>query len=261
MADESVLIERKGPRTTVTLNRPAALNAIALGLHRELARVFRELAEDEETALVVLTGAGRAFSAGGDMTFLQELQANDRLIEEVVRHGRTIILSLLELPQPVLAAVNGDAIGLGCSLALACDCVIAVETARFGDPHVRLGLVPGDGGALFWPALVGPARAKEYLFTGRLLPAPEAAQLGLINRAVPADALWPTVDALAEEILANPPAAVRGAKRAVNRAVFGEAGVLLDLSLALEAQTLASTAFREAVAAWLERRRPEFRGR
>jgi enoyl-CoA hydratase len=247
--------------TRLTLNRPDKLNAVSARMHEELAEVFRDIADDEKTELVILTGAGRAFSAGGDAEFLQQLHRNEAVIEQVTRHGRAIILSLLDLDVPVIAAVNGDAVGLGCTLALACDCVIAAKTARFGDPHVRMGLVAGDGGAIFWPALIGPAKAKEYLLTGKLISASEAERLGLINRAVEPESLDDEVHALAAAILANPRGAVRGTKRAVNRALAAAAASTLEFTLSLEAQSMHSADFAEAVAAFVEKRKPVFRRR
>ncbi len=186
---------------------------------------------------------------------------NEDVIEQVTRQGREIILSLLDLNIPVIAAVNGDAIGLGASIALCCDCVIAADTARFGDPHVRMGLVAGDGGAVIWPRLIGPARAKEYLLTGKLIAAPEAERLGLIYAAVPLDELWPAVQELAEGMLRWPQSAVRGTKRAINRSMVQAAGETLEFSLSLEAQTMHSEDFAEAVRAFVEKRQPEFRSR
>ncbi|MFN8534818.1 MAG: enoyl-CoA hydratase/isomerase family protein [Dehalococcoidia bacterium] len=258
---QTLLVETHGRITRVTLNRPDKLNAVSEVMHEELSRVFRDLAEDTTTDLIVLTGAGRAFSAGGDADYLRRMHDDEEVIEEVTRQGRAIVMSLLDLNVPIIAAVNGDAVGLGCSIALACDCVIAADTARFGDPHVRMGLVAGDGGAVFWPLLVGPARAKEYLLTGRLLSASEAERIGLVNRAVTADTLWDEVNALAAAILANPLAAVRGTKRAINRAIVAEAAATLEFSLSLEAQSMRSADFAEAVAAFIEKRKPVYRAR
>ncbi len=257
----TMILEREGRIARLTLNRPERLNAVSAAMHEELSHVFRDIAGEPAIDLLVLTGAGRAFSSGGDAGFLQQMYQNEDVIEQVTRQGREIILSLLDLNIPVIAAVNGDAIGLGASIALCCDCVIAADTARFGDPHVRMGLVAGDGGAVIWPRLIGPARAKEYLLTGKLIAAPEAERLGLINAAVPLDELWPAVQELAEGMLRWPQSAVRGTKRAINRSMVQAAGETLEFSLSLEAQTMHSEDFAEAVRAFVEKRQPEFRSR
>ena len=164
MADYSRYSDLKVETTdgiaTVTLNRPERLNAFSLEMHHELEDVLVELDRDEQVNAIVLTGAGRAFSAGGDLRGMQE-RANDPSIRHApTASGRKLIMNLLELQQPIIAAVNGDAVGLAANIALFCDVIIAAENARIGDPHVRVGLVAGDGGAIIWPALVGVARAK-----------------------------------------------------------------------------------------------------
>lgn len=257
----TILTEKRDRILRLTFNRPERLNAVSLEMHRELSRIFFDAAEEPDVDLIVLTGAGRAFSAGGDMAMLEQASKDPAMVEEIVRHARLIATGLLQLDTPVIAAVNGDAVGLGCTIALMCDVIIAAESVRFGDPHVRVGLAAGDGGALIWPRLIGPARAKEYLLTGKLMSTVEAERTGLINAVVPLDELEAAVAAMAESILKQPRMAVRLTKRAVNASLIAEASRTLELSLNLEAQTMASADFAEAVVAFQQKRTPKFTGR
>src|SRR5262245_58710067 len=181
-------------------------------MHHELGRIFDALAKDDDVDVIVLTGAGDAFCAGADLNWLKRRLEEPPAPRDTRNGGRAIVLGLLDCPKPVIARVNGDAIGLGASLALLSDIVIAVDTARFADPHVRIGLVAGDGGALIWPLLIGYARAKEYLLTGNPVPAPEAARMGLINHAVPAGELDATVERFARQLADGAPMAIQFTK-------------------------------------------------
>src|ERR671924_1032300 len=203
----SLSCERQEKVLIVSLNRPEALNAINAALHTELSQVFADIALDQETNAVVLTGKGRAFSAGGDITWFQDLTPPQ--LEALFTEARKIIVDLLEVQQPIIAAVNGPATGLGATLALFCDVIFAADNARIGDPHVRVGVVAGDGGAVIWPWLVGAARAKEFLLTGDLLTATEAERIGLVNRVVPAGQAYTEGLALAKRLAAGPTRAMR----------------------------------------------------
>ena len=181
-------IERQGRVLTLRLNRPP-MNPIHIDLHNELSRIFYDVQVDHETDVVVFTGAGEVFSAGGDIPMMQKRIDDPELFNRKNLEMKKMIFGLLDLEKPVVCRINGDCIGLGATLALLCDITIAVEDARLGDPHVKMGYVAGDGGAVIWPQLVGFARAKEYLLTGDLLTAKEAERLGLINHAVPREQL------------------------------------------------------------------------
>ena len=255
---ETLRLERDGALLTITLNRPAQYNAFSQAMHRELGLCLFELRHDPEVRLVILTGEGKAFSAGGDMTEPPPDTAGFAL---GAAEGREIVYGLLECPQPVICRMNGDAIGLGATVALLCDFVIAADTARIGDPHVRMGLVAGDGGALLWPLLVGPMLAKYYLLTGDLVAAPEAARLGLITRSVPVDVLDGEVDALARKLLAGAPLAQQFTKRSINAALKSMASLQFDLSLGYEGVTILSADHAEARTAFVAKRRPTFEGR
>lgn len=254
-------IERDGEVAILTLNRPEVLNAIHPPMHAELEEVFADLAADASVAAVVVTGSGRAFCAGGDARAMVERTFDDRGPALPLRHARRLILNMLEVEQPLIAAVNGPAIGLGATLALYCDIIVCAEGARLGDPHVRVGLVAGDGGVVIWPLLVGMARAKEFLLTGELIEAREAQRIGLVNRVVPADDLMPTALGLAQHLASGPRQAIQWTKFALNKRLREEVNLALDTSTILESITMTSEDHREAARAFLEKREPRFRGR
>jgi enoyl-CoA hydratase len=257
----TLLIDQTDGVLTITLNRPQALNAIDRVMHAELAAIFEKVALDDQASVVVLTGAGGAFSAGGDFDFMQQM-IDDPLIHEAEGAPLTkrIILGILDCPKPIIAKINGDAVGLGATLALFCDVIIAAENARIGDPHVRAGLVAGDGGAAIWPQLVGFARAKEFLLLGSLLSAPEAERIGLINYATPLAELDRKVSEIAEKLVNGARLAIGGTKTSINAALRQIVANSLDGSLALEAITMRSADHQEAVRAFRERRKPRFTG-
>ena len=191
--------ERRERILTITLNRPP-MNPIHYELHNELSRLWYQVQVDTECDVVILTGAGEVFSAGGDIPMMQRRIDDPELFNRKNLEMKQMIFGLLDLEKPIIARINGDCIGLGATLALMCDIMIAVDTARFGDPHVRMGYVAGDGGAVIWPQLIGYARAKEYLLTGDMLDAKEAERIGLINYAVPRDQLDAKVNAFADKL-------------------------------------------------------------
>ncbi len=258
---ETILIEQQERVLRLTMNRPEALNAFDAQMHEEMSRVFSEIHDDDGTDVVVLTGAGRAFSAGGDMTWLQDMIDDPSVWARTSVEGKRIVLSILEARQPVVARLNGAAVGLGATVALACDVVFGAEGAVIGDPHVSVGLVAGDGGAVLWPSLVGYARAREFLYTGELIEATRAAQIGLINRAVPADELDEVVDAFVARIANGPKVAIQGTKASINQPLRAVAGTNLDLSLTLEGISNMSADHQEGINAFRERREPRFTGR
>lgn len=256
---ERIKVERAGRILTLSLNRPDHLNAIDDPMHEELARIFHDVQIDEEADVIVLTGAGRAFSAGGDMAWLRELSTGGTLASSVVKTKR-MIFSFLDLEKPIIARIPGPCIGLGASLALLCDISYASENARIGDPHVKVGLVAGDGGVVAWPHLVGHARAKEFLMTGDLLTATEAERIGLINHVVPEDELDARVYAMAERLANGATRAIRWTKTSINIGLKRYAHSVMDTCLGYEMLTFASNDHREAVDAFVNKRRPEFKG-
>ncbi|MCC7414075.1 MAG: enoyl-CoA hydratase/isomerase family protein [Gammaproteobacteria bacterium] len=245
---------------TLTLNRPERLNAANPELHRELAGIFQDVREDQDCAVVVLTGAGRAFSAGGDLAWIRSMHSDPGALRNQMEESKKIINDLLALDKPLIAKVNGPALGLGATLALFCDIIIASDRAEFGDPHVKMGLAAGDGGPIILPLLIGICKAKELLFTGEVIPAVEAERLGMINRVVPAAELDRAVEELARKLAAGAPIAIRYTKQAINRHVSFWVNLILESSLALEGHSFLTEDLVEAVDAFREKRRPVFKG-
>lgn len=245
---------------TVTMNRPDRMNAIDARMHTELARVFYDIARDDAADVVVLTGAGDAFSAGGDFTWFQDMIDDPAVWERTRVEAKQIVFGLLDCEKPIIAKVNGPAVGLGATIALFCDTIFAADSARFADPHVSVGLVAGDGGAIIWPQLIGYARAKEYLMTGAFVPAPDAAAMGLINYALPAAELDAAVDAFADRLAAGASQAIAYTKVSVNIGLRQLAHSILDASLAYESMTNFTADHQEAVDAFRAKRKPKFGG-
>jgi enoyl-CoA hydratase len=258
---EALHFERIDSILRVTLDHPGnELNAVDGLLHGELARLFRELKQEDRARAVVLTARGRTFSAGGSFDWFPSLQDFNAL-DHLRREAKQLIWDLLDVEIPIVAAVNGPAVGLGASLVLLCDVIFMADAATLADPHVRVGIAAGDGGALIWPLVLGPARAKQYLLTGDALSASEAERLGLVNAVVPAGELQDTALAFAQRLAAGAPLAIRYTKQAINAGIKAAAITAFDLSTALEITTLRSEDHREALAAMREKRPPSFRGR
>jgi enoyl-CoA hydratase len=257
----SLRFERIGDVLRVEIAHPTnPLNVVDDDMHRELARLFRELKRERTARAVLLTGRGKAFSAGGDFNWFPVLE-NPAKLEETRRDGKQLVWDLLDVEIPIVAAVNGPAVGLGASIALLCDVIFMADTALIADPHVKVGVVAGDGGAAIWPLLLGPARAKQYLMTGDAVKAAEAERIGLVNAVVPAAELDATALAFAARLAAGAPLAVQFTKQAVNKLVKDALNTAFDTSMALEMLTFRSDDHREALAAMREKRAPRFRGR
>lgn len=242
-------VESEGPVRTVVIDRAEHLNAVNRSLHRGLARVWRQLAADREARAVVLTGAGRAFSAGGDLEWIGTFGADAAARYDSLREGAEIIEEMLRFPLPVVAAVNGPAVGLGCSLAILSDVVLMAETAYLADPHVAVGLVAGDGGAAFWPLLTPIMRSREYLFTGDRIPAAKAVELGLASRTAAPEDLLPEARRLAERLAAQPPEALQATKRIVNMHLSRALSGAVQAGLAAEEATMQSEEHRRRLRA------------
>jgi enoyl-CoA hydratase len=251
---------REGRVLTAAIAAPGAVNAIDGALHDELAQVFTDLQRDPDSDLIVLTGKGRAFCAGGDFDWFEEQIRDPRKFRDIGWDAKRIVTTLLDIEKPVICRLNGAAAGLGATIALMCDVIVAADTAVIGDPHVKVGLVAGDGGAVIWPQLIGYARAKEYLLTGDMIPAVKAAEMGLINHAVPADGLDAKVAEIAGKILGNPRHAVRWSKLVVNQPLKQLAIQSMDASIAYETLSNMTADRAEAVAAFRERRKPNLTG-
>lgn len=245
---------------TLTLNNPGALNAVGPEAHTELTWVFRALANRDDIDVVIFTGAGRAFCAGGNLEWMEETAADPSKFLPIVEEIKHIVLSMLEFPKPLICRMNGDAVGLGATLAVCCDIVVAADDARFGDPHVRVGLTAGDGAALILPHLIGHMRAKELLLTGDLISAAEAREYGIINHVVPAAELDSKVHQIAAKLARGAQQAIRYTKALLNGGLRATAISQIETAAAYEAITVTTADHREALAAMRAKRRPQFKG-
>ena len=254
----TIELAREDRLLRITLNRPDDLNAVNLELHDDLADALWFAQCDQGSDVVVITGAGRAFSAGGDLDHIENNARNPHLFDHEARMAKRIIFTLLDIDKPVICRMNGHAVGLGATLALMCDIIFAAEGAKIGDPHVGLGLVAGDGGAVIWAQRIGLARAKEYLFTGDLLKADKAAEIGLINHCVPADQLDEAVDAFCQRLLNGAMDAIRFTKILTNLETKRIATALMDAGIAYESVSVRSADHLEGVMALKEKRKPNY---
>jgi enoyl-CoA hydratase len=252
--NDAILVEAQGAVRIVTFNRPDTRNAVDRDIKECLRVLWEALADDLDVGAVVLTGAGTAFSAGGDITDFARVTEDREYRRRIrLRQARRVIDDMTTCPVPIVTAVNGAAVGLGCSLAALGDIVLASEEAFFADPHVSMGLVAGDGGAAIWPLLMSLSQAKEYLLTGDRIPAAEAYRIGLVNHVYPAAELLPRAIALAERLAAQPRQAVQETKRALNlhiqRAAFG----VLDVAMTAESESFTTEDHLERVKKFLAR--------
>ncbi len=257
---QATTFRRDGGVLHATLNRPAAMNAIDGELQDDLDRLFTDVAADATTKVLVVTGAGRAFSAGGNIDVMQTCIEHPEICRAGTEKGKRMLYAMLDCPKPIIAKVNGAAIGLGATLALFSDLVIAAKHAKIADPHVQIGLTPGDGGAIIWPALIGYARAKAFLFTGDPLTGEEAAQIGLINSAVAAEDLDGVVDKWALRLARGASGAIQSTKLSVNIGIKHLMDLILEKSFQYELVSQRSKDHQEAVSAFREKRQPHFTG-
>ena len=251
--DPVLTVQADGDVRVVTLNRPERLNSVSAELHRRLSEVWSELAADPRARAVVLTGAGRAFSAGGDIPGFIRSADDVEYRRRTLRTARRLLDAMAEFPKPVVAAVNGPAIGLGCNIALCCDIVLMAESAFLADTHVSVGLVCGDGGAAMWPLLTSLLKAKEHLLLGDRIPAAEAVALGMANRVVPDAELMGEAMALAQRLAERPQQAVQDTKRAINLHLQHAIAMVTPFALAAEAETFGTDDVRRAIAEFQQR--------
>jgi enoyl-CoA hydratase len=253
--------ERNSRVLTIVMNRPEVKNAANVRMHHELSTVFYDVARDDEADVIVLTGAGDAFSSGGDVHAMKEKIADQTKWVDTVEEARGIFYGMLDLQKPLIARINGAATGLGATLAVYADIAIASESAVIGDPHVKVGLVAGDGGALMWPLLIGFQKAKELLFLGDNLPAAEAARLGLITYCVPDGELDARVQALAERLQSRPKLALGWTKKSINHSIRMLAQGTMESGFLYETLSHLTLDHAEALDAFVEKRKPRYTGR
>ena len=258
-----VIVDQREEVATITLNRPDHLNAINDEMHQTLEELFVEMDTDQKIRAIVITGAGRAFCAGGDVKEMDEWQRNPtkKMMAAHFRSARNLLRNICECELPIIAAVNGDAVALGASIALLSDMIFASENARIGDSHVRVGLTAGDGSSVIWSMLCGVARTKQYLMTGDLMSAREAERIGLVNAVVPQGKAYEEALKYAKRLADGPIQAIKWTKYTVNKLIKSQMNLSLDTSLALECLTFYMEDHREAVRAFLEKRSPVFKGR
>jgi len=242
-----LLVETDGPVTTITLNNPEMRNAFLDDMHEGMQEIWMHLAADHSVRAVVLTGAGKAFSAGGNIPdFIRSYEDTDHR-RASLRGARRLMDAMAEFPKPVVAAVNGPAVGLGCSVAVSCDLVLIAESAFMADTHVNIGLVCGDGGAAAWPLMIGLLRAKEYLLTGDRIPAAKAVELGLATRVVPDADLTTEAKALAHRLAEQPPQAIQETKRALNLHLQAAIAMVAPFALSAEGESFATEDVRRTI--------------
>jgi enoyl-CoA hydratase len=259
---DTLAISYDGSVAEVTLTRPDILNRFDALLHADFIEALDEVRHRGDVRAMVLASTGKMFSAGGDFELMLALHDDPHFRVASIDEGRRLLNTLIDMPIPIVTALQGDAIGLGATVVLGTDAVVAARGAGLSDPHVAIGLVAGDGGCVVWPASAGMLRAKRHLLTGDRIPADEAFTLGLVTDLVeePGEVL-PAARALAQRMAALPPLAVQGTKRALNRLMQQRAGEVLDLSFALEGASMASDDLVEAIAAFREKRPPNYQGK
>lgn len=258
---KTMTVTRDGRIATLTLDNPDQLNAVGPEMHSELSWVFRALEQDRGTDVIIFTGAGRAFCAGGNLEWMEETAADPCRFLPIIEEIKGIVLSMIECTKPVICRMNGDAVGLGATLALGCDIIVAAERARFGDPHVRVGLTAGDGCAILLPHIVGHMRARELLLTGELMTAMEGREIGLINHVVADAEIDAKVAQIAQKLARGAQQAIRYTKIALNSGLRAAAIADIDMIAAYEALTVMTPDHREALSAIREKRRPQFGSR
>ncbi|HKY28166.1 MAG TPA: enoyl-CoA hydratase [Pyrinomonadaceae bacterium] len=259
---EHIEIAEEPGIVTITLNRPDKLNAFVGHMRRDLAEALESAGSDHSVRVVVITGAGRAFSAGGDVPFMAELleRQDTEEFSRLLGAARRVVTSIRQMTKPVIGAINGPASGAGCNLALACDLRIASNTATFSQSFIKLGLHPDWGGTYFLPRLVQPNKACELFFLGDAIQAEEALQLGIVNRVVSPDELMPVVRELAERLRQAPPIPIAAAKQAVYSSQMSELDEMLRYESESQLRCFESGDAREGIRAFLEKREPTFRG-
>ena len=255
MTHQSIILEKEETTAVITFNRPDAMNALNNQTRAEFAAAIAEVAADDSIKVLILTGSGKAFVAGSDIKEFS--QTTPYFAHNIQRLGEMVE----KLAKPVIAAVNGFCLGGGCEIAMACDIIIASEEAKFGQPEVNIGIIPGGGATQRLPRLIGVCKAKELIYTGDIINAEQADRLGLVNRVVPTDELMPAARELARKIATKSPAALKLAKTAINRGMQTnlESGLKYEYELYGLALSLEDRA--EGVSAFLEKRAPKFVGR
>ncbi|HIP70027.1 MAG TPA: enoyl-CoA hydratase/isomerase family protein [Anaerolineae bacterium] len=255
---QHILFEKREPHILwLTLNRPEVLNAADRRLHTELVEVWQTIDRDPEVYTAVVTGAGRAFSAGGDLQMVEDAYRNYDEVVRILDEARDLVYNMLHCSKPIISAINGPAVGAGLVVALLADVSIAAESARLADGHLRMGVAAGDHAAIIWPLLCGMAKSEYYLLTSDFVSGPEAERLGLVSLCVPDEELLDKAMAVAVDLATGPRHAIRFTKRALNQWLL-QAGPIFDHSLALEMLGFFSEDMMAGVEGLRQRKRPSF---
>jgi enoyl-CoA hydratase/carnithine racemase len=259
---DAIIFVTDGPIATIKLNRPDKLNAFGGPMREEILDVLARVSADDRIRVLIVTGEGRGFSAGGDIDHLKQLREtkDEAGFRRILANGQMIARTMRSLPQPVIAAVNGPCAGAGFSFALACDMRIASDAATFGASFARIGLHPDWGGSWFLPKLVGSANACELIFTGSMISAQEAQRIGLVNRVHPHERLMPAVLELATTMAKTAPRVVRLAKESIYRSLSSDMESAFARETEVQTECFYSQDFLEGLSAFKEKRRPEFKG-
>ena len=244
---------------TISINRPEDMNAVNEQLHGEFSTIFIDAEYDDDIDIVILTGSGKAFCAGGDLKWLLGIHGDPVATSYHISHDRKIQNAMLDMEKPIIAKVNGPAIGLGCSLALFCDFIYATPRSKFADPHVSVGLVAGDGGCVMWPQLIGYARAKKFLLTGEIMLANDALEMGLITEVVNEDKIDEEVQELAEKLRDGAKYAIRWTKTSINAGLKVIANSIIDRAAAFENVTQLIEDHKIALQAFSDKEPPKFK--
>ena len=255
---QHLLIEKDAGIALLTLNRPEVYNATNFKLHNELSRIWVDLGQDPEVRVTVVTGAGKAFSAGGDFEMIEQALGNPEVVASNMQEASDIVHNMINLDKPVVSAINGVAVGAGLAVALLADISIASEKARFTDGHTRLGVAAGDHAALIWPLLISMAKAKYYLLTCDFLDGKEAERIGLVSMVTPSEELMPKAMEVATKLANGSQPSIRFTKRALNQWLRMGAHTAFDYSLATEMLGFFGEDVREGLAAVKEKRAPNF---
>jgi enoyl-CoA hydratase len=258
---KTLTLTRSGHILHLTMNRPQVMNAANAQMEIELASFFTDVNRDDEVRAIIFSGEGKNFSAGGDFEYMKDLIEHPEKAMSAIQQGKRVVFAMLDCVKPIIARVNGHAIGLGATLALFADVSFVADHSKIADPHVAIGFVAGDGGAVIWPQLIGYNRAKEYLMSGEALSATDAAAIGLINHAVPAADLDRVVDAYVAKVVAMAPRAVQWTKASINIGLKQIAHSVMDASMAYEVLAGRTDDHKEALQAIAEKRKPVFTGK
>jgi len=258
-----LLVKKNAGIAILSINRPDIMNSVPLDVHADLEHIWADLSEDTEVNVIIFTGEGKYFSAGGNIKSQVERWGKPEArahIASIPEKAKRLIHGMLDCPKPIIGAIQGDAMGIGATFAVMCDISVMSETARIGDSHVKVGLVAGDGGSVIWPLVVGVNQAKNFLMRGKVVKGAEAAAAGIVTYAVPQDQVMPEAMKIAEELNALPPLAVRWTKVTTNLIVKRQFDGVMDAAIAYEALSLGSQDHLEAATAFLEKRKGVYKG-